>query len=238
MAIEVDPGTHEIRAVGRRVYPFVVRIDLAEGAEKRIDIQTTRMPTARLTLHFAAKPAGMAIEIDGKPVDPRRIDRHHDIDVGVHRVVVRAPGYTDFVWQRPLKDGDAARVHVALYPIQAESGERTGTPPWLFFGVAGAGVAATGIGAAFAVQASNMAAEEQEKHPLLRDPAVRDEVGAAATRANVAFGIGGALAVGAGILYFMTGWTHNDTNRTTGANASPWISITPQGNDLGVRGRF
>ncbi len=205
LAVETDPGPMVVEAQGSRMIPFRAAFTLGEGGTKRIDVLATRTPTALLSLGFRSKPAGMAIDLDGAPLDPRDAGDVREVDVGVHRLTVRAPSYLPFRWENELKDGERSHVAVNLTPDPAQRA-RGGTAPWLFFAAAGSSVVAAGVGAAFALSASSLDNEEQEKSPLLRDPATRDAVRSRSTVANGLFVSGAVLGASAAVLFFTTAW--------------------------------
>jgi tetratricopeptide (TPR) repeat protein len=203
-AIETDPGAHTVKATGPRMKEFVERFELGEGEQKRVEVLAARVPTARVVFDFTTRPAGLAVSIDGKPIDSSLLDKIHELDVGQHRISARAPGYREFLWQKQLTDREEARVVVSLEPEPAQGASKL--PPWLFYATAGASVVALGAGTYFAFSAQSLSDDEQAKDPLLRDRAAREEVGTRATTANVLFGAGVLLSAGAGVLYFMTDW--------------------------------
>ena len=226
-AIETDPGEHTVEASGPRLSPFSKSVSLKEGAQVRIAVEATRLPTASIAMRFATRPAGLAMELDGRPLDANAAEARRETDVGVHRIVVHAPGYKDFVWEKSLDDHGDEVVDVHLEPdLEATRGK--GPPKWLFFGAAGLAVASVAAGTIFAVHASSTASDETAKDPLLRDPAVRDDVKSAATRANVFFIAGAALGVGAGALFFLTDWKSADEKKQ-GARFAPWIGPSAGG---------
>ena len=72
-----------------------------------------------------------------------------------------------------------------------------GTPKWLFFGTAGVGAVAAGLGSVFAVQAWSKSNDELAENRYLRDQEAQDDIGDLSTRANVLFiasGVIGPLA--------------------------------------------
>ena len=145
IASETDPGTVVVEATGPRLEPFKKSITLGEGARERVDITLTRVPTATLAVKLGNLPAGVALTLDGQPLQVTGIDTPRDLDVGRHTVVVSAPGYVTFRWSKSLANADNAVVEVTLAfePRAAGGGGPSGTPKWLFFTVAGAALAAT-----------------------------------------------------------------------------------------------
>ena len=115
-AIETDPGEHTVEASGPRLSPFSKSVSLKEGAQVRIAVEATRLPTASIAMRFATRPAGLAMELDGRPLDANAAEARRETDVGVHRIVVHAPGYKDFVWEKSLDDHGDEVVDVHLEP--------------------------------------------------------------------------------------------------------------------------
>jgi len=136
------------------------------------------------------------------------------------------------VWKKDLADGERATVEVKLV-AQKVSGGTKGTPPWMFYAVAGASVVALGGGTYFAVQAKSLSDDEQAKDPLLRDPAERDRVDSLSGTANLLFIAGGALAVGAGVLAFTTHW---GGSKEKAAAVAPWVGVGSAG--VAAQGAF
>lgn len=234
-ATEIDPGDHTIEATGPRLKPFAKSFELKEGEQLRIAVELRRLPTAALLLRFATRPAGLAIELDGKPIDV--VDARRETDVGEHTIVVHAPGYQDFIWKKSLVDRDEVAVGVTLAP-DFEATRAKGPPKWLFFGVTGLTVASVAVGTALAVKASGTAHDEKARDPLLRDPALRDQVKSTSTVANAFFIASAALGVGAGTLFFLTDWKGSENAEPKGAKTTwaPWIG--PGGAGLAARGAF
>jgi hypothetical protein len=193
-----------------------------------------RIPTATVALVFKAKPSGVAVQIDGHPVDPARLDLDRELDVGTHRIVVRAPGYADLVRSETLRDGERRRVDVDLK--SSSGGGSHGTPKWLFFGVASVSAIALGSAAYFAIDATSRAHAEKAKDPLERDPAQQDRIRTESTTANVLFVGGAAIAAGAGVLAFTTDWKGTAPRPTSAARVCPWLG--PAGGGIAASGGF
>jgi hypothetical protein len=234
--LDINPGSHSLSANANRRVPFSTTFDLAEAQSKRVEVALARMPTSTITLVFKIRPAGVAAEIDGKPVEPGDLESERELDVGEHHVVARAPGYADFTWMQSLQDGERRRVEIALRSSTV-GGSSRGTPKWLFFGVAAVSVVALGCGTYFALDATSRANDEKAKDPLVRDPAEQDKIRSESTTANVLFVGGAAIAAGAGVLAFTTDWKGGGaaSSRTT-ARLVPWFGLGGAG--AGVTGRF
>jgi hypothetical protein len=234
VAVETDPGTLDVVAHGARSKPFHERVTLAEGEQKRVEVRLERLPTARLLLRFGTRPAGLSVTLDGDAVEPGSLDRAREVDVGRHTLVVRAPGYLPFRWSQELSDRQDAAVRIRLRADARATGS-SGTPRWIFYGVAGASVVAVGAGTYLAIDAKSKSDDEQAKDPLERDSAVRDDIKSQSTTANILFVAGGMLAVGAGVLAFTTDWGTSGAEKGSVA-LTPLVG--PSGAGAGAWGRF
>lgn len=200
LALEVDPGEHTAVATGPRIARFNQTFTLSEGEQKQIDIPLTKVPTANVRFEIKIKPAGLALSIDDQPLSPELYGKPQPLDVGTHRVVASAPGYSDFVWNGFLGDGDSTVVVIAL---RSQAG---GPPKWATFFVGGLTIAAFAVGIGFGVKAKNAADEQLMLSPLLRDPMIKDGVRTDGIIANSFFAIGGVLAINTVILAATTRW--------------------------------
>jgi hypothetical protein len=233
-SLDVDPGAHALHVRAPRHTPFEQKFEIAASEQKTVQVTLKHLPTATVRLAFDPKPAGLAVEIDKQGIEPRTIDEPHEVDVGAHHIVVRAPGYRDFEWSESLADGDVKSVKVHLVPGTQEGSH--GTPKWLFFGVAGLSVV-TLLGATyFALDATSRASTEKDKDPLVRDPAEQDKIRSDSTTANVLFIAGAAIAGGAGALGFITDWGGSSpkTGKTTPVVVRPFVGV----GGVGATGSF
>lgn len=232
-ALELDPGNHVVSASAHRYAPFQANIAIAEAEQKSVRVVLDRLPTALLSLDFKTKPAGASVAIDGRPLDPARVEAPQELDPGVHTVTVRAPGYRDFDWRRALGNGSNTRVDVQMQ-ASASAKAAGGTPKWLFFSVAGASVVALGASAYFAIDATSRSSTEKDKDPLNRDPNEKDKIKSESTTANILFVGGAALAVGAGVLAFTTEWSSGGS----GARVGLTPVLTRSAGGAALTGRF
>ena len=76
------------------------------------------------------------------------------------------------------------------------------------------------------------------RDPLLRDPALRDQVKSTSTVANAFFVASAALGVGAGTLFFLTDWkgTEGVEPKEAKTTWAPWIGQGGAG--VAARGSF
>jgi hypothetical protein len=209
-AIEVDPGTHVVTVSGPHLRRTEAKVSIDVRESKTIDVLVEREPFGTLRLRLKARPAGLAVELDGEPLDlaspPAR-----EVPVGRHALTARAPGYADFRWEGEIADLATLDVPVELALAERPVATRwardaSGTPKWLFFAASGVAAAGLGGGVFFLADASATDRDEQAKSVAARDPGVRDSI---RTRAEVGSALlitGAAFAVAAGILAFTTRW--------------------------------
>lgn len=231
LAIETDPGTVVVTGGGPRFAAFRQEVTLADGDQRRVDVDARRLPTATLAVRLRVRPAGVAVALDGSPV--AATDGEHDVDVGPHRLVVTAPGYGARVWTGDLADGARAEVDVLLRP---DPPHRAGAlPPWVSLGVGGAAVAALAVATAVGVHAYDEQKTELARSPFARDVATRDSIRSQATVADVLFVGGGVLGVGATVLALLTRWK-TEPQTVGGVSLSPWFE--PSAGGVCAYGRY
>lgn len=221
--IEVDPGQHQILASAPHYKRQQLSFELRPAEQRRLDIPLARMPTGALRIDLKNKPAGLAVSLDDNAVAPDEINKPQYLDVGSHRLVVRAPGYSDFEWKGFLQDGDEVVVPVAL------KAGGSGPPKWVTFVLGGTALAALAVGIAFGVKAQAAANEQQQfADPLLRSIAIQDSIRADAIVANVFFGVAGLLAINTAVVAATTKWgTRTSSKIDRQARRVPSFSIAP-----------
>jgi hypothetical protein len=207
-------------------------VSIKEGAQLRVAVEATRLPTATIALRLATRPAGLALELDGKPLDSSAAEARRETDVGTHRIVVHAPGYKDFTWEKSLDDRGDVVIDVRLEP-DAQATRGNGPPKWLFFSAAGGAVVALGVATGIAVHAKAQHDAQVALDSYARDPSVKSSISSQATVANGLFIAGGVLGIGATVLLFTTHWKSDSAPAVAFA---PWLS--PSGAGLGSHGTF
>jgi len=237
VATETDPGTIDVEATGPRLVPFKKTITLAEGAQQRVDIPMTRVPTATLAVKLKNLPSGLAITLDGQPIEVAGVDAARELDVGDHALVVSAPGYVAFKWTKALADADKEVVEVTLAPDPlARGGGSSGTPKWLFFTAAGVSLAAVGAGTGVGLYATSQQNKQLALNPIDRDPSVKSSIQSQATIADVLFIGGGVVGIGAVVLLFTTQWKSEGAPSDAPVSFAPWLA--PGAGGVGARGSF
>lgn len=202
--VETDPGDVLVEAHAPRHAPLKERITLRVGEQRRITLRPSRIPTARVVIAWQTRPAGVALELDGEPVDAMAASEH-EVDVGTHVVTAHAPGYAPFRWQAPLVDGEKREVLVALHVEPPARRNVRGRLRALSLTVGVTAVAALGTAAGLFVDARQKNTAELAKSPYARSTATRDAIATEATVSSALFVTGAVLAVGGGALAYF-GW--------------------------------
>jgi hypothetical protein len=236
IASETDPGPIVVEATGSRLVPFQKTLTLAEGAQERVDVPLTRVPTATMSVKLKSLPAGIAMTLDGQPLSSDALAAPRELDVGPHSLVVSAPGYISFKWNKALVDAEGAVVEVTLTAdVRAAGGGPSGTPKWLFYTAAGGAVVALGVASGVAVSAKSSDDQQRALSPFVRDPSVKTSIQSQATVANVLFIGAGVLGLGAVVLAVTTRW-RSDASSDASAIIAPWIA--PGAGGVAAQGSF
>ncbi len=210
---------------------------------------------SHLTIVVAAhKVDGLVITRNGKPVDAAIWDRSLPVDGGDYAIVATAPGYDDWkttVTVAPEKaDAKAelpalhARPAAAAAPpptsVTEEPRETPAPSPWtprrkIAIGAAGVGVVGVVTGAILGVVAKGKRDDAFKLCPDASTPCVDADRATSlassghklAIGADVAFGVGAAGAIAAGVLWF-TGKPESQAR----------TAIAPTANGFAIMGRF
>ncbi len=236
IATEVDPGNVVVEATGPRLVPYRESISLEKGSVARVDVQLTRVPTATLSVKLKNLPKGVAVTLDGQPIDVGSASAPRELDVGPHAVVVSAPGYLAFKWNKALADKDAQVVEVSLAPNPQPRGS-SGTPKWLFFTAAGVAVAAVGTGTALGLYGTSQQNQQTSiSNPNDRSASTKSNLQSLATVNDVLFIGGGVVGLGAVVLLFTTQWKSPEAQSAAPVSFAPWLA--PGSGGVGARGSF
>lgn len=237
--LELDPGAHTILVTG----PYIVRREIAvtvgEREAKELVVAIERQASGTVRIVFKTRPTGLAVELDGVPLDVSPTAPSLAVDVGAHTLVAHAPGYASTKWEGDVTDEASVQVSVELAPLAGEASQFSvapreappGPPKWLFFATAATAVASAGLGAYLVLEARAGDRAEQEKAASDRDPARRDDLKERAQIGSVMLIAGGGLAVAAGVLGLTTRWRPGPR---TGVAFAPQLDV----GRVGLAGEF
>jgi hypothetical protein len=235
IASETNPGSVVVEATGPRLVPFKQTVPLAEGAKARVDIPMERLPTATFAVKLKNLPSGLAMTLDGTPIEAAGVDTPRDLDIGAHSLVVSAPGYVTFHWDKSLANNDKEVVEVTLAADPNASGGGGGTPKWLFFAAAGTAVAAAGVGTTIGLIATNTQNQQTALPKIVRSTSTQSSIQSQATIADVLFIGSAVVGAGAVVLLFTTHWKSEGSTEAP-VSFAPWLA--PGAGGLGATGTF
>jgi len=221
--LEIDPGQHELVATAAHIKRHSLVFELRASERRRINIPLERLPTGTVRIHLKTKPAGLTVSIDDNAVSPEDLGKVQYLDVGNHKLVARAPGYSDFEWRGFLLDGDEVTVLVMLKP------GGSGPPRWVTFALGGATLTTLAVGIGFGIKAQRAADEQlQMPDPLLRSIQTQDAIRTDAIIANVFYGIAGLMAINTAIVAATTKWPAASTPKSEkSSHQRPTFTLVP-----------
>lgn len=195
--LTLSPGRWdvEVRGEGREPWTGIARVDADGSAELHAELEP---PTGTLTI--TANVLEAEVTLDGNAVGFTPLPLP-ELVVGVHDVVVNAPGL--MAWEGPLEvhPGEQAWASVNLLPPPE------GRSIWSYvLGGAGAGTILAGAGTGIAALVRRGSLEDDQLTSLgvdLRDDA--DRVDRLALATDVLLGVGALLLTIGVVLYFTTG---------------------------------
>jgi hypothetical protein len=204
-------------------------LERATAAEAKASELEPRLP--RLTLRATQPPPGLQVTWGERVFGKAALDIALPVDPGEHPLIVSAPGYDPVTSSLTILEGETRVLELPrLSPVAAPAASppRVASPPppvttpsrsepprrnvVLPIALAGAGVAAFGIGSYFGVTALTQYASAEDACPSHHGCAksALDSRASAQTRAwaaNVSFGVG-AVAVGLATYFWFSGATH------------------------------
>jgi hypothetical protein len=213
-----------------------------ELALARIAIVEPQLSTLTVTLADDHRVAGMTITRNGKPLELELCNRAAPIDGGSYTIVVGAPGYVN--WSTTVDVPPfLGRVGVKVPALERlpDAPLTGGAPPRALttrrkvaLGLAGAGGASLVAGVVVGITANG---RESDAYALCPDPAIACAGAARANElvrsghrlaitADVMFGVAGAAAIGAAVLWI------------TGSREPRRLTAMPTTNGLLVVGAF
>lgn len=203
--VGLTAGRHEVSVRRAGFEPVTRAVVIEPGQTAVVDVALPeRVPVAGL-------PAGVAVafELDGAPITLSGNAVPIPSDGREHRLVARAAGYSDAaVSVRAGRDGAPVVISMTRAPVDSgpeTAGGWSGARKATLIGLLAAGGLGVGLGSVFGLQAigkrddadafCNEQTCSQEGLDLL------DESRSRATVSNVAFGVGLAAIVGAGVVW-------------------------------------
>lgn len=150
--------------------------DLIAGGAKAPDVEALLEPARlsverRLPTLVLVTPVGvkeMDVEINGRPMARSVLGRPAPVNPGTHRILVKAPGYRDFLQEISIGEGLRRTVSVELQPIplpaappptlppvntrRPDSASASGARTFVLLGEAALTVAAAGMGVAYRIE--------------------------------------------------------------------------------------
>jgi tetratricopeptide (TPR) repeat protein len=208
--------------------------DASERATVEADI--TRLEASLATVRVSANVPSAEVWVDNRRVGtaPGEVL----VPAGSHLLELRAPGHLPA--RREVQV--AGRARVALPAFQLESvAPRRGLTPVIFWSTAGAAAALAVVGGAVGLSALSahadveaLQADPQRRFTVLQSDL--DRVQERAVVADVFFGSAALVAVGAGVLYFLTDWGPRREGPRAPLRTS--VSVTDRGATLGLAGSF
>jgi tetratricopeptide (TPR) repeat protein len=191
----------------------------ARGRAEAAKIEQCKRRIARLRdevcgIRLTGAPPGADVHVDGKPAGLTPLPDEVYLMPGSHSVEVTAAGYLPFEQSLPLDAGDHPTVTVRLRTRQAVAPRAALVPPppareprrrvWSWV-LTGAAAAALGVAVTFSVLAKNAYDDYLTAPDLSRDEyySRRSSIEHKELAANISYGVAGALAVGAVVLFFV-----------------------------------
>lgn len=186
-------------------------------------------------LTITSRPAGAKVEVDGKGYGVTPLS-NLELMAGEHELVLKLGGHLPYARKLSLKGGSSSTVDVALQsdviaapkttPVETpaeEPGSGFKWPIWTTVAAAGA-LAAAGAGLGLGLAASSAYDEYKTTTDTARYWELRDDIPGLETGANAAFGVAGALAVTAVVLYFFV-----DRPAAQESVTEPAVAVSPSG---------
>lgn len=221
--VELLPGAHKVTVT--RAGHVTERRDVTakEGLALALDIALTALVPVRVS------PATATLALDGKPVTVK--DGMLAIPAGAHALVVSAPEHRERKLDIPASRDAGYKLEVTL---QSNRAAARGPAPSMFtrrrkiaVAAAGVSVAAVAAGAVLGLSSRSLEDDSYELCPQPESCADADEANrlhdrssSRALQANIAFGVSGAAAIAAVVLWV--------TGRPETPARESRLSITPR----------
>lgn len=202
------------RELNRDTHDEARRAAIAAEIDAREKALSPRVPRLRVAVEEPV--AGMVLRRNGEAIPDDLLGAEIAVDPGAHEVTAEAPGHTAAPWRIVLKEGARERVTIRFERSSFVSAHAAS------LAVAGGAVALAGAGAALAGWTASTHASLGEVCRTGKETACADRketVHTGAIAANVAFGVAGAAAVSAVLVFVLA-------ERPRGASAQVAISGT------------
>jgi hypothetical protein len=233
--------------------PRVVR----EDCTARLDEAETAQPTIIFDVHDASGHdlTSVLVELDGHPWADKIAGRALQLDPGVHRFELIAPGRRPVAEEMVVKEGEKERhAHILFGPTQAAQHEEEleaepaesagGLGPQKVVGVLtmGAGGLAIAVGSVYAVLTLSAIAQQRAECPTSQVCPDRSQAAVEhstwtsdSTVATASFVAAGALLAGGAFVFLTAPAAHRPRTRS-GLSWTP--SVGPRGGEILLRGDF
>jgi hypothetical protein len=185
------------------------RADRLKIAKERIAALEPRLSRFMVAVPRSALVEGLAVTVDGAPMDRGAWGTPLPIDPGEHSAVATAPAHERWEQKVTVKEGESRTITVPpLVPVAAPPPPKTTS--WTLpvgLGALGLGVVALGAGTYFGARAVSLGSEARVGCPdHLCSPqgfAAFNDGRSAATAADVLLGVGAGFAAGGALLWIL-----------------------------------
>ena len=211
----LDPGGHEVAAMGSRISAFKQSIFAKEGDKQRIELNLQREASAKVVVELPSRvtPSEPTILVDGQNYPIAGVSTTLLLAPGSHSIVVRAANRKTFLYRGGLANGENVLLRPSLHKA---------TPWWATLLTGGLALATAGLATGLGVQAQSRDLRAQNATTICNgnndsarsafdcDPAVQQaeqqDIRRLALATNILFPISGALAVGTIALSVTADW--------------------------------
>ena len=245
MTLKLSVGKHALTVRGaRELHLFKQEITVRRDDTVYINAKLKFMG-GKLTV--TSRPSGATVSVGGAELGSTPL-KDLELTAGDHEVVLTSPGYERYARKLSLKAGGTSSMDVALekaavatlpaaaIPVdkptetpaeeeKADGGSGFKWPIWTTVAAAGA-LAAAGAGLGLGMAASSAYDEYETTTDSARYWELRDEIPGLETGANAAFGVAGALAVTAVVLYF---FVDRPAAQEADSTPEPAVAVSPSG---------
>jgi len=228
------------------------RENVASARARKLE---SRLPRLTLSIAESRRLPGLEIRRDDSEVGSAQWGTPMPIDPGSHEISVSAPGrrtasHTVTLREAEKQTFEVPELEVApvepaaapAAPVEPET-ERAGSRPtaWIL-GLGGLGLVGVGVGTAFGLMARSDNADSKQ-HCRVDDPnlcqpegvALRESAIKNGNISTVAFAVGGAALVGAGVLWLVTGSSGEEAKA---GSVAVGFTVAKRGGGATVRGTF